>query len=176
MRIICFAIIISLSITYSSAVTARKKKCQSYLDHLRNIQSQQRAGYSNRQGKALAKKEQKARDKWWRCKQGKQVKNNQKTKHKAKERNKRTKQTKPTITKINPQNFRRKGGLNTPPRALTNTVVLKAKYTGIKQQHWLNFYRQPSRCRVPKSTQEFAFCIENKHQQQKLFEANYKGN
>jgi hypothetical protein len=51
--------------------------------------------------------------------------------------------------------------------------VIKAKYQGDKRAAWRKFYQQPTQCQQPKTLKTFAYCAENKLQQQALFEQDY---
>lgn len=142
-----------------SSANATKKACLPYLEKLRNIQSQQRVGHSNNKGRTLAEKEAKARKKWWQCQHGKLTA--KKTKAKNKKKKQSNKKKSPATEYAIKNNY---------SQSLTSTLVLKAKYQGKMQQAWLDFYQKPKRCIKPKSTQEFAFCIENEQEQQVEFE------
>jgi hypothetical protein len=142
---------------------ATKKECQPYLDKLRNIQSQQRAGYSNKKGRSLAEREKLARKKWWQCQKGKQPKNkNKKANYKLKKK-----------TKINQEVKKPKTYDDFSSENFTNKLTIKAKYQGRKQQDWLDFYKQPKQCKKPKTIKVFAYCIENKNKQHLNFEHTY---
>jgi hypothetical protein len=52
----------------------------------------------------------------------------------------------------------------------TSKLIVKAKYQGRKQQAWLDFYQRPEKCRRPKTTQMFAYCLEDERKQQLRFE------
>lgn len=129
-----------------------------------NIQSQQRAGYSNKKGRSLAEREQKARDKWWQCQQGKLPKK------------KRKKAKKKARSKANAR------AVNLPPikpptagtLRFSNKLTIKAKYQGEKQQAWLDYYQQPKKCKIPKSTKTFAYCLEDEQRQQQVFDRQYQ--
>lgn len=153
---------------HSFSVLATKKACQPYLDKLRNIQSQQRAGYSNKKGRSLADREQKARDKWWQCQQGKlpkskRKKNKKKTKSSTKDKDNTllAKMPKYKISSIDTLSF-------------SSKLTIKAKYQGVKQQAWLDYYQQPKKCKVPKSTKTFAYCLEDEQKQQQAFDRQYQ--
>ena len=66
------------------AKATSKNKCQKYLNKVRSIQAQQRKGYTAQQGNKLRKKEAKARDKWWKCKNSPSKKVKKKAKKKSK--------------------------------------------------------------------------------------------
>ena len=53
-------------------------------------------------------------------------------------------------------------------------VVVKGEYSGVKQQAWLDYYQPEKKCKRPKSTQTFAYCLAEKEKQQKLFEVYYQ--
>ena len=152
----------------SSPVWATKKACQPYLDKLRNIQSQQRAGYSNKKGRSLADREQKARDKWWQCQQGKLKKSkSKKTKRKAKNTNKAMAGISqfPLVSSTSKHKSK--------ALSFTGALTIKAKFSGIKQQAWLDYYQQPQKCKQPKSTKVFARCLEDEQRQQEEFDRQY---
>lgn len=140
---------------------ATKKQCQPYLDKLNNIQSLQRSGYSNKRGRSLAERESKARDKWWKCQTGR-LKSNKKQRR----------------TKQGTGKHRKKQSLKTHINTdlvsqYSGGVVIKGRYQGKQQQAWLDFYKMPSKCLKPKSTNVFAFCMEHRTQQQNIFERQY---
>jgi hypothetical protein len=138
---------------------AGKKACKPYLNKLHNIQAQQKVGHSAKQSRKLAERESKARDTWWQCQQGKLTSKKKKRKSKKSSKKKSVKQGN-HVSKW----------LNTPSKSMTNKLVLKAKYQGQKQQDWLDYYQQPKQCRRPKTTQVFAYCLEDEKQQQRKFE------
>ena len=81
-------LVLLFSLLYLLApVTQAKKRCKPLLAKLHNIQAMQRSGHSATRGRSLRAREDKARDKWWQCEQGrgkkvkqKDKKNKQKTK------------------------------------------------------------------------------------------------
>lgn len=153
-------VIALLSFVFSFSSYAGKKECQSYLAKLRNVQAQQRAGYGNVKGRTLADREQKARDKWWQCQQGKLPK--------AKKRNKRNKRKKKMVKVSNKKiPIPSANGTN---QSITNKLVIKGKYQGQQQQDWLDYYQKPDKCKEVKSTKIFAYCIEDETRQQQIFE------
>ena len=155
----------SITLVFSHASYAGKKQCQSYLDKLRNIQSQQKQGHSLKRGESLNKLETKARKKWWQCEQGHLKKAKRNKKKKRPQKNKSAKQ--PSL----------KGGslayiskVNVKPFKTSAPLVLKSRFQGEKLQAWLLYYQQPQKCLRPKSTKQFAFCVENRRDQQLAFE------
>jgi hypothetical protein len=65
-KVVFFSVIfLCIPISY-----AGKSQCKSYLEKLRNIQSQQRQGNNVKRGDSLNKRETKARKKWWQCERG----------------------------------------------------------------------------------------------------------
>ncbi|MDO6444833.1 hypothetical protein Q4493_03485 [Colwellia sp. 1_MG-2023] len=165
-----FIYVISILLYLTScSVWATKKACQPYLDKLRNIQSQQRAGYSNKKGRSLADREQKARDKWWQCQQGKLKKNkSKKSKAKTKKANKST-TSYSQLSQLSSTAKRKPNALS-----FTGSLTIKAKFSGRKQQAWLDYYQQPQKCKQPKSTKIFAFCLEDEQRQQDEFDRQYQ--
>ena len=147
-----------------STDTFAANKCQPYKDKLLNIQRLQKEGHSAKQSVRFHQQEQKAWQTWMDCKKGK-------LKRKSKRKKGSSKQVSNKALKVKPQKIIR---LN-PGSAFENKqgVVVKGKYSGKKQQAWLNFYQPLAKCRKPKSTQTFAFCLNDREKQQHLFETQY---
>ncbi len=144
-----------------------KKRCKALLDTLHNVQAMQRNGYSAQRAASLRVKEDKARNKWWQCEQGKKVK--KKKQGKSKENNKsKNKQIKRTYR----QKKTTKKSANLAFKT-NNAIVIKSKYQGKKQKAWLKSYHQPSRCKRPKNLAVFAFCSEDKQIQRIHFDKSY---
>ncbi len=137
---------------------AGKKQCKPYLTKLHNVQSLQKSGYSNKRGRSLAAREEKARDKWWQCEQGKLPKKSQK---KVINNKRKTK-----VVKKAPNNA-------IYSNSLTNKLVIKSAFEGAQQQTWLDYYQQPKSCQKPQSTKQFAYCMEDRRQQQNIFRQQY---
>jgi hypothetical protein len=153
-----------IALVYSQASFAGKKQCKPYLDKLHNIQSQQKQGHSLKRSNSLNKQEAKTRKMWWQCERGliKKVKNGYKKKKKS-ALVKRQKLSVPSLKNI-------------PKVKLTSfqtsaAVVVKSHYQGEKLHAWLQFYQQPKKCFRPKTTKQFAFCVEDKITQQLAFES-----
>ncbi len=144
---------------------AGKKQCQPYLDKLRNIQSLQRIGHSNKKARSLAKREQKARDKWWQCQQGKLPKKASIKKKKKKQSHPQIKQ-KPEIPTFDQRYVQ--------SASFTNKVVIRGEFSGQKQQDWLDYYQPQPKCLKPSSTQVFAFCLDDRKKQRQQFVENYQ--
>ncbi|MDC1256021.1 hypothetical protein N8Z89_00485, partial [bacterium] len=125
-KLLIFIIFMSFIIPFKAL--AGKKICESYLAKLRNIQSQQRAGYSNKKGQTLAEREKKARDHWWQCEQGKLSK--KKGTKKVKKSKKKNKSLVKNMISSSYQSI-------SIGRTLTNNVVIKAKFQGQQQKNWL---------------------------------------
>jgi len=155
-------IVVISSLLFFTPVGEAKKRCKPLLEKLHNIQAMQRNGYSSQRGIGLRAREDKARDKWWQCEQGRGGKAKKKTKKKSKNHSaiyKHTRQTKiPAGT----------------PFKTDNVIVIKSKYQGNKKQAWLKFYQQPAQCNRPKSLAAFASCSEDKQAQRINFEQKYK--
>lgn len=147
-----------------------KKRCKPLLEKLHNIQAMQRNGYSSQRGLSLRTREDKARDTWWQCEQGRGVKTKRKTKSKKK---KNSKNKSSYYSATNKKNTRKKISAGTPFKT-TNVIVIKSKYQGGKKQAWLEFYQQPTQCNRPKSLTIFANCSENKRTQRITFEQGYE--
>lgn len=167
--------IILFSLGYSS-VSHAKKRCKPFLAKLHTIQAMQRTGYSLKRGQSLRAKEDKARSKWWSCEHSSKAKFKAKyggkKKKVKKSKNKKTAKNNTYYTKMN----------KTPPYSLkkvttfnqSSAIVIKSKYQGDKKSSWLQFYNQPIKCQRPKSISIFAYCSENRLQQQSEFEESYR--
>ncbi len=153
---------------FTPTVTA-KKRCKPLLEKLHKVQALQRSGYSKNKGMSLRKREDKARDKWWQCENGK-VKPKKKSKRKSKKKSNTYKSVNRMRSKIIDTN---KAGEATPFKT-NNAIVLKSKYQGKKKRAWLKYYQQPNQCRRPKNLAMFAFCSEDKQMQRIKFEKSYK--
>ena len=170
--------VILISILFSPASSA-KKRCKPFLAKLHKIQASQRSSYSLKRGESLRASEDKARDKWWECE------NSSKAKFNAKYGSKKKKTKKKKVVKSKPkkqsiQVSRNYTQLN-KSTAKTNTrfnqhsaIVIKSKFQGEKHLAWLAYYNKPIKCQRPKSISVFAYCNENKRQQQDEFEQKYQ--
>jgi len=162
MQLICLLVFI---LFFSQHAVAGKKRCQSLLTKLQNIQAQQRQGYSAKKGISLQARADKARDKWWRCENTSKYSKSQRSKKGQRKSSK--KQSKSTsVYKENEK--------ETQPFISSQAIVIKSRFKGKKQQAWLNFYQQPKKCKHAKSTAVFAFCIEDKAKQQEEFNQHYQ--
>ena len=172
---VVYAAIVAVLLTFST-VSSAKKRCKPLLEKLHNIQATQRKSYSLKRGQTLRAKEDKARDKWWQCEnsslasfKSKYGTKKKKSKKKSKKKVLASKST--YYTKMN------KEILNSSKQRITfnqdSVIVIKAKYQGDKRLAWLQFYQQPMKCQSPKNLNVFAYCTEDKLQQQGLFEQKY---
>ena len=172
--ILCSTVVL-FSFAYSPTSFA-KKRCKPFLEKLHNIQTIQRKGYSLKRGESLRAKEDKARDKWWQCEHSSKAKFKAqyggKKKKAKKSKNKKTVKNKTYYTKMN------KASLYSQKKVITfnqsSAIVIRSKYQGDKKLAWLQFYSQPIKCQRPKSMSIFAYCSENKLQQQSEFERSYR--
>lgn len=176
---VVYAAIVAVLLTFSTTSSA-KKRCKPLLEKLHNIQATQRKSYSLKRGQTLRAKEDKARDKWWQCEnsslasfKSKYGTKKKKSKKQSKKQSKKKKLVKSSTnyTKMNERIFN-------PTKRLTrfnqsSAIVIKAKYQGDKRLAWLQFYQQPIKCQSPKKLNVFAYCTEDKLQQQDLFEQKY---
>jgi len=143
-----------------------KPRCKSLLLKLHNIQALQRKGYTLKQGQALIRKENKARGKWWQCEQN--ISPPQTNKKRPKKNKKSSKNKyKSHIGKASLYNVRLKSFNQ------HRAIVIKAKYQGDKRKAWQRFYEKPAQCQQPKTLQVFAYCSDNKLQQQAIFERDF---
>ena len=131
----------------------------------------QRNGYSLKRGQSLRAKGDKARDKWWQCEHTSLARfkaQNGKVKKKS------AKFARNNIKKKS--NYKRSSRYSSPKKTTfnqTSAIVIKSKYQGGKNLAWLDFYQKPVRCNRPKSLTAFAYCSENKLEQQTQFEKQY---
>ncbi len=158
-----FVLIISVCFVFSPTA-ASKKRCKPLLEKLHNIQALQRSGYSAKRGASLRGREDKARERWWQCENGRgKIKKETKNKKVSEKANYQAKTKSVKSKKIQ---------AGTPFKT-SNAIVIKSKYQGNKKQAWLKYYQQPSKCVLPKSLSVFAFCSENKQIQRTDFEKQY---
>jgi hypothetical protein len=155
MKLITFFIMINL---FSLPIFA-KIQCESYFNKLQNIQALQRKAHSASASVSLQNRERDAFLLWQRCKKGKIVNKTSKSKKQTKLVNVKKTQVKKIITLVPGSAF-----------ATEKAVIMKADYRGEMQQAWLNYYQSPKKCLQPKSTQIFAFCMEDRYQQKLTFE------
>jgi hypothetical protein len=168
MRRVYFKVIfIGIALVLSQVSYAGKKQCQSYLEKLRNVQSQQKQGHSLKRGESLNKLEAKAIDIWWPFEQCNLKKAKRIKKKKQSHKNKRAKQR-----SLNVGSLDYTSKVNANPFQTSAPLVLKSRFQGKKLQAWLLYYQQPKKCVRPKSTKQFAFCVENRREQQLAFEKN----
>ena len=158
-------IFIGISLVISQVSYGEKKQCQAYLDKLRNVQSQQKQGHSLKRGNNLNKLEAKARKKWWQCSQGHLKKARSSKNQKKQQKHTISKQQRLTATSLTPISK-----VSVRPFQTTAPVVIKSRYQGKQLQAWLLYYRQPKKCSRPKTTKQFAFCVEDRRNQQLSFE------
>ena len=161
-----FVVLVILGVLSFSFSSTAKQSCQKYLNQLHSVQVKQRAGYTIKQGNKLQVQAAKARDQWWRCTKGtlpikkpkKKSKKQKKTKQKKSHKLKKLKNKKKTVTK----EFN-----------ISNAITIKNRYKGHQLQAWLNYYQPPKACLRPKTTQRFAYCVEDRQRQQTNFERKY---
>ncbi|ARD43917.1 hypothetical protein [Colwellia sp. PAMC 21821] len=168
-RIFIFCLILMFLLGSFSAI-AGKKHCQGYRSKLDNIQNQQRQASSNKRSQSLSNKEAKARDTWWRCETGKLK---PKLKKKKKKKSKKKYTSKKKYNKTSSKLAFQKPIKPLVPFASNNPVVVRSIYQDEKLQAWLLFYKPANMCARPKSTQQFAACVEDKRSQQAKFEQSY---
>ncbi len=176
--VFCSLLVFVFTILFSAGVYS-KKRCKPLLNKLHNIQALQRQGYSLKRGQNLRTQEDQARDKWWQCEHSSLAKFNAKygkSKKLAKRKpsnsaieSSRTKAKKNKSNKISTSYI----SMNEVTFNQTSAIVIKSKYQGDKNIAWLEFYQKPSKCQQPKSLTVFAYCCENKLEQQNRFEQAY---
>ncbi len=157
--------VFSLLLVFSTVTVAGKKRCQPLLEKLQNIQAQQRQGYSVKKGISLQARADKAREKWWQCE------------NRINKPNKKRKGQKKQV-KVQYSDQYDDHSIVTEkavkPFATSKPIVVKGRFSGKKQQAWLDYYQRPEKCKRPKTTQVFAFCMEHKAKQQAIFDKNYQ--
>ncbi len=164
--------------TYNATAVA-KKRCKSLQNKLHNIQAMQRQGYSLKRGESLRAKEDKARDKWWLCERSSLAKFNAKygsKKNKAK-KDKKAKKRKPVKSKRYYTRLNKGAVYSAKKIPLFNqgsAIVIRSKYEGNKHLAWLQFYSQPIQCQRPKNLSVFAYCSEDRREQQSDFDKEYR--
>jgi len=162
-RIIISSLFMAL-LCWTFSATAGKKQCQDYRKKLDNIQAQQRQSNTRQRSQHLSSLEVKARDTWWQCQTGKlkpTLTKKRKTKQKKSNKN----------NKVNAARTNAKEVL--VPFASSGPIIVRSKYQGEKLQAWLQFYQAKKMCARPKTTQQFAACVEDKRRQQIEFEKGY---
>ena len=147
-------------VSYSGQLLANK--CSTYRDKYQQVQLKQKQAHSAKQSVTLQKKELTAWQNWMDCKKGKLKKKKSSKKTVKDNHYNENKSPKKIVTLYSGSVFESKKGL-----------VMKGEYSGIKQQAWLDYYEPEKKCKKPKSTQTFAYCLAEKEKQQKLFEAQY---
>lgn len=150
---------------------ASKKHCEGYRNKLDNVQMQQRQSNSNKRSLSLANKEAKARKTWWQCTTGKLKPKLNKTKKKKIVQQKKRRVPKPVKAFAGQKSYEPLKPLM--PFAGVQPVVVRSSDQNEKLQAWLAFYQPAKMCARPKSTQQFAACVEDKRRQQAEFEDSY---
>lgn len=169
--IVFYTIILMFLLSYST-VTQAKKRCKPFLEKLHKVQAQQRNGYSLKRGQSLRVKEDKARDKWWQCEHMSLAKFKAKNGGKNK-KGKKKKNSKYASKKVSKKKSQVYANKSIATFNQGSAIVVKAKYQGDKRLAWSQFYQRPSKCVSPKSLSIFAYCNENKLQQQSQFDREY---
>lgn len=179
-------IAVILSCCLFSMTSEAKKRCRPLLDKLHNVQALQRKGYSLKKGQSLRAREDKARDKWWKCERSSSFTKSKKNKSKkttAKKNKRKKSQNKKksydySIENKLQSNLRSNKAKNnknvSAPFASKKVIEVRSKYPRQKRFAWLNYYQRPQRCHNPKDLNTFAFCTEDKLVQQQGFEEIYK--
>jgi hypothetical protein len=151
-----------------------KKRCKPLLEKLHNVQAMQRNGYSLKRGQSLRAKEDKARDKWWKCEHSSRYTkiSSNKAKKKSKKKGKNlSKRKQVAANKSSPLYLPKKGA--SAPFNSSGAIVIRSKFQGDKKFAWLAFYQQPVECQRPRNLTIFATCSEDRQAQQLLFDQQY---
>lgn len=167
-------ILLVIILSYSTTLQA-KKRCKPFLEKLHKVQAQQRNGYSLKRGQSLRAKEDKARDKWWQCEHMSLAKFKAQFggKNKKAKKGKKKKSVKYAYKKVNKRKSQADASKTIATFNQGSAIVVKAKYQGDKRLAWSQFYQRPSQCISPKNLNVFAYCSENKLQQQNQFDQEY---
>lgn len=166
-----YTILFFVALSLTCKVEAKTKACQSYLDKLRNVQSQQRNSNTGKQAAKLREREVKYRDAWWQCKQGK-AKAKVSRKKKPIKKTYTGKQKAPHVTyktQLSAEEQKEKS-----PFYTGEPVVIKALYKRVKQTFWNKYYQPGDACIYPRSYKVFVMCVEDKARQSRAFERQYK--
>jgi hypothetical protein len=161
-----FCSLIILPLMLLSGHAESKPRCEALLLKLEHIQALQRRGYTVKQGHALTRRENKARDKWWQCERS--ISTGRKVKKTFKKTNSKLMIKKQVSRESNKLLTRKIKRFNQG-----SAIIIKAKYQGEQRKAWLKFYQQPKQCNQPKTLSVFAYCSENKLQQQAKFEREF---
>jgi len=113
--------LLALILFFSQNAVAGKKRCQSLLTKLQNIQAQQRQGYSAKKGISLQARADKARDKWWRCENTSKYSKSQRSK-KGQRKSLAKKRNLTSVNKINDQKSK--------PFISSQAIVIKSRFKG----------------------------------------------
>lgn len=155
---------------FSLSVSAFAKSiCELERSRLQKIQSAMKHGMKPQVMEHYRDIERKRHSEYQVCRQ---FKNNQNLNHVV-----ANKKHKPKKTKIKKKTklFKKKSY----PRALVNSrhaVVIKGRYKGDKQNYWLKFYTPPYECIKPKSTSQFASCMNHRNKVAKEFDLVWREN
>jgi len=162
-------------VCFPSSSAIAKKRCKSLLAKLHNIQTMQRKGYSLTKGDSLRDREDKARNNWWKCEQGKddKLKNHKKKGTKKKSHSVKSKRIKQTNQQKAKQKNKHTKLKSATPFKTNHAIIIQSKYQGSKKRAWQNYYQQPVQCKRPKKLTVFATCTENKKTQRASFEKSY---
>jgi len=170
-----------LLLLVSQNCSAGKNRCKSLLVKMHNIQAQQRHGYSAKKGISLQKKTDKTRDKWWKCENSVNYPSSKKVTKKTAQKsvNKKSLMKQKRLAQKKRQDKISDNILNIKKQPITpfytnKAIVFHSRFKGKKQFAWLNYYQKPEKCHRVKSTKVFAFCMEDKVNQQHLFDQQYR--
>ncbi len=127
-------------------------KCQLEWDSLKSVQSQLRKNSNE-----WLRNEERRRHKIYQdCRKGKNNASSKTQKHRTQ------KQTSYTKYKSTPK-YR-------PYRSTTSKVNVKGRFSGEKQQAWLDYYHSPKGCKTPKSTSQFSKCLAHRDSEAEKFD------
>ncbi|XPF94276.1 hypothetical protein ACM9HF_20045 [Colwellia sp. RE-S-Sl-9] len=146
-------IILFLIITNKSYA---KSKCEVELNELQHIQSLLR----HKTSEYLRDKEHKAHEKYQICRSRK---NNQSSNNKSKKIYSKKTTTK---KKYYPNQYVKKSFGK-------STVKIKGKFKGDKQNAWIEYYKTPKECIKPKSTSQFASCLNKRNVEAERFSTEW---
>lgn len=145
-------ILITIGLLIVSNQTFANSKCEREWNDLKSIQTQMR----HKSTEYLRNKERDKHKEYQNCRKGK------------KKKSKKYK-TKANYNKQSTNNTYRKYTSNT----ITNTVSLKGKFNGDKQDAWVKYYDKPQECVEPKDISQFSRCLKYRDEKARDFDREW---
>ncbi|MCJ8318737.1 MAG: hypothetical protein MJK12_03835 [Colwellia sp.] len=149
--------IIFIVLLIISNQTFAKSKCQKEWDSLKSIQALMR----QRSTEYYRQEEHKRHDIYQNCRK---KKNNNQVKEKK------------SYTTKNKKNYITNKSYTGKQASYTRDIHLKGLFTGKKQDAWIQHYERPKECINPKSTPEFATCLQHRDDEAIRFGDKWRNN